>query len=140
MNLSITSPTDGGVVNQSQPVLGTINHLCRGQHLWLVLQIGGPGGGDYYPQNEVAVASNAGRWSTTAYFGQASKKDDGLAFTVFAVVADDSTDQDFRAYLEDGRSKQSYRALPSLGGATILSEIAVTRGHLAGTPPSDPMT
>jgi len=127
-NLSIISPTDGAMVNQSQPVIGTINHLCPGQHLWLVLQPGGPGGGSYYPQNEVAVASNAERWSTAAYFGRPSKSDDGRPFTLLAVVADDSTSLQFQTYLKSGQATDNFPGLGDLGGATVLGEINVIRG------------
>jgi hypothetical protein len=127
-SLSFTSPRDGTVVSQSQPVLGTINHLCPGQHLWLVLQPGGSGGGGYYPQNEVAVIGNAGRWSTAAYFGRSSKSDDGRPFTLLAVVADNSANQEFQAYLTSGGITHSFPGLGDLTGAAILSQVKVTRG------------
>jgi hypothetical protein len=127
-NLSIISPTDGAVVSQSQPVFGTINHLCPGQYLWLVFQSGGPGGGGYYPQNEVAVASNAKRWSTAAYFGQASKSDNGRPFTALVVIANDSTNRQFQEYLASGKVTHNFPGLADLGGAAIVSEIKVTRG------------
>lgn len=130
VNLSITSPAGGTVVNESQPVLGTINHLCPGEHLWLVLQ---PSSGGYYPQDEVAVSSNAERWSAAAYFGQPSKIDDGKQFTLLAVVADDATNQQFRVYLASGHANgDRFPALGSLGGATVLSQINVIRGSYLG--------
>jgi hypothetical protein len=129
VNVSITSPTNGMVVNQSQPVLGTINHLCPGQHLWLVLQ---PGAGGYYPQQDVAVASDAGSWSTATYFGRPSKVDDGLRFALLAVVADNSTDQQFRAYVASGKATGNYPALPGLDDAAVLSQITVIRGNYPG--------
>jgi hypothetical protein len=125
VNMSITSPVDGAVVNQSQPVLGTINHLCAGQHLWLVLQ---PGDGGYFPQQEVAVTTSAGRWSTATYFGRPLKADDGLRYALLAVVADDSANQKFRAHLISGNATGNYPALPGLDNATVLSQITVTRG------------
>ncbi len=131
VNVSITSPTDGVVVNQSQLVLGTINHECPGQHLWVVLQPGGTGGGSYYPQDEVAVASNAGRWSTTTYFGEASKKDDGRPFNLLVALADDATSQQFSAYLAAGKTG-GFPGLAGLGNATVLSEITVIRGTYLG--------
>ena len=127
-SLSITSPGNGAVVSQSQPVLGTINHLCPGQYLWLVLQPGGPGGGSYYPQNQVAVAGNAGRWSTATYFGRASKSDDGRPFTLLAVVADSATNLQFQAYLTSGEVTHNFPGLSDLGGATVLSQVQVIRG------------
>ncbi len=132
VNVSITSPTDGVVVNQSQLVLGTINHECPGQHLWVVLQPGGAGGGGYYPQDEVAVAGNAGRWSTTTYFGEASKADDGRPFNLLVALADDATSQQFSAYLASGNETGSFPALAGLGNATVLSEITVIRGTYLG--------
>ncbi|MGD0609412.1 MAG: hypothetical protein ABSA53_38285 [Streptosporangiaceae bacterium] len=128
-SLSITSPRDGTVVNQSQPVLGTINHLCPGQHLWLVLQPGGAGGGGYYPQNKVAVASNAERWSTATYFGRQSNSDDGRPYTLLAVVADNPTNQQFQAYLTHGGVTHNFPGLADLGGAAVLSQIKVIRGR-----------
>lgn len=133
VNVSITSPRDGAVVNQSQLVFGTINHVCPGQHLWIVLQSGGAGGGGYYPQDEVAVASSAGSWSTTTYFGRASKVDDGRPFNLLAAVADDATSQQFSAYLASGNATHSFPALASLGNAAVLSEIAVIRGPYLGS-------
>lgn len=126
--VSITSPADGAVVSQSQPVLGTINHLCPGHHLWLVLQPGGLGGGGYYPQNEVAVASDAERWSVAAYFGRPSRSDDGRTYTLLAVAADDATNLRFQGYLRSGAITHKYLGLGDLGGAAVLSQIKVTRG------------
>jgi hypothetical protein len=126
-NLSIISPKDNAAVSQSQPVFGTINHLCSGQHLWLVFQSGGRGGGGYYPQNEAAVAGNTERWSTAAYFGRASKADNGRPFTVLVVIADDSTNRQFQEYLATGEVTQNFPGLADLSGATIVSEIKVIR-------------
>lgn len=135
-NMSITSPAQGTVVNVSQPVLGTINNLCPGQHPWLVIQPGGStgatGGGGYFPQDEVAVTGDTRRWSTTANFGQPSKADSGRPFALLAVVADDSADQAFRAYMKSGDMTGNFPGLARLSGATILSQITVTRALYPG--------
>src|SRR5579859_8046750 len=49
--LTITSPSAGAVVDLNQTVTGNASCLSSGQHPWLVLQVGGPGGGGYFPQD-----------------------------------------------------------------------------------------
>jgi hypothetical protein len=129
VRVSITSPTNGMMVNESQPVLGTINHLCSDQHLWLVLQ---PVNGGYYPQQEVAAGIDTGRWSVAAYFGRPSKTDNAIRFNLLAAVADNSTNQYFQAYLASGKAAHNYPALGTLDNATVLSLVTVNRRSYRG--------
>lgn len=124
--LTITSPAAGAVVDASQTVTGTVTCLSSGQHAWLILQPGGPGGGGYFPQDEVPVTGST--WSTTVYFGQQSAADDGRPFTILAVIANDTADQRFRTWLASGEATGSYPALADLTGATIVSQVKVIRG------------
>lgn len=123
--LTITSPSAGAVVDVSQTVTGNVTCLGSGQHAWLILQPGGPGGGGYFPQSEVSVAGNT--WSTTAHFGQQSAADDGSPFTILAVIANDTADQQFRDWLTTGEATGSYPALADLKGAAIMDQAKVVR-------------
>jgi hypothetical protein len=128
--LTITSPSMGTVVDVSQTVTGNVTCLSSGQHAWLVLQPGGSGGGGYFPQDEVSVAGNT--WSTTAIFGQQSAVDNNRPFTILAVIADDTADQRFRAWLAAGSPNGSYPALTDLAGAVIMTQVKVIRGIYQG--------
>ena len=130
--LSIISPAAGSHVNVSQSVIGRLDCLKSGQHVWLVLQPGGPGGGGYFPQTEVSASGQANMWSTTAYFGLPSAADDGQPFKLLAVIADDYAQRQFRNYLRRGPI-EGYLALTNLGSATILTEVDVVRGKFLGS-------
>lgn len=123
--LTITRPGAGAVVDVSQTVTGNVTCLSSGQHAWLVMQPGGPGGGGYFPQDAVSVAGNT--WSTTAYFGQPSAVDDHRPFTVLAVIANDTADQRFRTWLDSGKATGSYPALADLTGAAVMTQVKVIR-------------
>lgn len=129
--LSITSPVQGAVVNLSEVATGHVTCLASGQHAWLILQPVVPGGGGYFPQDQVSAAGNTDSWSTTVYFGGRSAVDNGRQFILLAVIADDSADQRFRAWLANGRASGSYPALPDLPGATVLAQVTVTRAGRA---------
>ncbi len=128
--LTITSPGAGAVVDVSQTVTGNVTCLSSGQHAWLILQPGGPGGGGYFPQDEVSVAGNT--WSTTAHFGQQSAVDNGRSFTILAVIANDTADQRFRTWLDSGKATGSYPALADLTGAAVMTQVKVIRGTYQG--------
>ncbi len=138
--LSVTAPSDwrstaaspgaGAVVDVSQTVTGNVTCLSSGQHAWLILQPGGPGGGGYFPQDQVSVAGNT--WSTTAYFGQQSAADNGRPFTILAVIANDTANQRFRTWLTSGKATGRYPALADLTGATIMTQAKVIRGTYQG--------
>jgi hypothetical protein len=128
--LTITRPAADAVVDVSQIVAGNVTCLSSGQHAWLVLQPGGPGGGGYFPQDEVSGAGNT--WSTTANFGQQSAIDNGRPFTILAVVVNDTADQRFRTRLDSGKATGSYPALADLTGAAVMSQVNVIRSTYQG--------
>jgi hypothetical protein len=128
--LTITSPTAGAVVNVSEIVTGHVTCLSSDQHAWLILQPAVPGGGGYFPADEVSAAGNT--WSTTVYFGQQSAVDNGRPFTLLAVIANDTADQRFRSWLAAGSATGSYPALADLTGAAVLAQIKVIRGPFQG--------
>ncbi len=126
--LTITSPKARAIVNVSEVVTGHVTCLNSDQHAWLILQPAVPGGGGYYPQDEVSVTGNANTWSTTVYFGHRSALDNGRPFTLLAAIADDSANQRFHNWLATGFATGSYPALADLTGATVLSKVKVVRG------------
>lgn len=128
--LTITRPGAGAVVDVSQIVTGNVTCLSSSQHAWLILQPGGPGGGGYFPQDEVSGAGNT--WSTTASFGQQSAVDNGRPFTILAVIANDTADQRFRTWLDSGKATGSYPALADLTGAAVMTQVNVIRSTYQG--------
>ena len=128
--LTVTSPTAGAVVNLSETVIGQISCLNPDQHAWLVIQPGGAGGGGYFPQDPISVASNARTWSTSAHFGRPPPADNGRPFTLLAVIADDVANKLFGNFLANnaGSASGTYPGLAHLSGATVLAQVTVTRG------------
>jgi hypothetical protein len=123
-DVKITSPHDGGKVNQTEMVKGTSSNVPSGNVIWVIVFVHKVG--RYYPQNQPADIQSNGDWASVSYFGVAT--DTGLKFDAIAVLADDKGQKAIQDYLSNARDKNDYAGLERLpDGVKIYNRVSVTR-------------
>lgn len=120
----ISQPLNQAKVDQTDMVKGNSQNIPVGSVIWIVVFL--PATGRYYPQNLPADVQANGVWSSVIHVGQLGES--GLKADLIAVLADESAQDSFNAYLADARDKNDFSGLELLPvGVTIYHRISVVR-------------
>jgi hypothetical protein len=127
IEVKIISPGNGTIVTKNIELKGMVKANPAGQALWIFvspLYVN-----RYYPQDkrDFPIAMKANQfWSTKAVIG--SDTDNGLQFSIFAVVTDEKANKEILDYLDKFKTSASWPGLEKLpDGAVIYDKITVTR-------------
>ncbi len=119
----IKYPTDNGIVQIRETIIGTAKNIPEGKHLWILIY---PHSAyKYYPQYPVNIESN-GSWKLPVQFG--GEEHVGYKFDIYAVLADDNAQKELNKYIEESEKTKSWngiRVLPD--GTKISTKLTVIR-------------
>lgn len=122
--VGITYPLNQTSCQAIEIVQGTSSGLPSDMAIWIIIK---PQKNDlYYPQNKPAETDVNGNWSSVANIG---RQDDVLEkFEIIAVLADQSAQDSFAAYIANSRENGSFDGLQLLpDGVQIYDRIVLTR-------------
>ena len=122
--VGITYPLNQTSCQITETVQGTSNKLPLDTRIWIIIK---PQENDlYYPQNKPAETDVNGNWSSVVSIGL--QGDVGEKFEIIAVLADESAQNSFSAYIANGRENNSFEGMQQLpDGVQIYDQILVTR-------------
>ena len=122
--IEITYPHDNDTVEISETVEGTSQNIPEGQVIWIVVY---PHPVDrYYPYNDPADIQVNGEWASLVVIGV--EEDAGMKFDIIAVLADESAQDTFDAYLKQAEATNNWSGLDAIpSGAVIYGRVTVTR-------------
>ncbi|HET54055.1 MAG TPA: hypothetical protein ENN33_02440 [Ignavibacteria bacterium] len=122
--VEITFPYDGATVEIREMILGTSQKIPEGQAIWIVVY---PHvAGRYYPQNDPADVQTNGDWISLAFIG--IQEDVNRKFDIVAVLADESAQEAFNAYLTQAKGNKTWPGFEKLPeGTAIYDRITVAR-------------
>jgi len=110
----INSPRNNATVSRHFQAEGTVDNLQAGQHLFVIVEIGGL----MWPKGEAQL--NDKTWACEVYEG-GSPPDGRFALSLFSV--DDKGYDDVNAWLERGKSTGDYPGLTTIDACKRLHRI-----------------
>lgn len=118
---SISSPGNGDLVSITEDIEGKVVNLGSSGLVWVVVY--SHSANRYYPHTNPANVDSDGRWiSPSTVIGASDDvKND---FGIFAIIADDSTQQVFRQYFQTPE-RQGMEELPAT--INVIDRITVKR-------------
>ena len=122
--LNIITPKEGDKVFSYSLVRGTISgELPDGQFIWVVSNIESVPG-LWWPQ-EGPIKPLSGLWDADVWLGSAV--DTGKKFSIAVILVNETDNQVFMKYREEGNETGNFPAIKLPDSATIMDSIIVTR-------------
>lgn len=122
--IDMIEPFEGAKVEHAQMVNGTSEYLPANSVIWIVVYI--PSLDRYYPHKSSVQMEVGGKWASSTYIGQPDEV--GLKVDLIVVLANQETQQEFKAYITASEENERYEGLAQLpSGAMIYERIAFER-------------
>ncbi len=129
--VQLTYPHNGDGVDLVFSVEGTSQNVPENQAIWVIVYPHEVG--LYYPMADCAVTHANGAWTSVAYLGE--ENDTGKQFDIFAVVANQTAQDELNAYATICKITGSYSGMGALPvGTVVYDKVTVIRNPSTVTP------